>query len=41
MSFIPVEIKSELFSYERIIDNGNEYLLKRFAAIKDAVGITE
>ena len=41
MSFIPVEIKSELFSYERLIDNGNEYVLKRFAAIKDAVGITE
>ena len=41
MSFIPVEINSELFSYERLVDNGNEFLLNRFSAIKNAIGITK
>lgn len=41
MSFIPVEINSEYFSYERLVDNGNERCLKRFAAINGATGITD
>lgn len=41
MSFVPIEISSELFSYERLCDNGNEYCLRRFVAIKDARGITD
>lgn len=40
MSFIPVEIESQLFDYERLCDNGNEHLLKRFVAIHNADGIT-
>ena len=41
MSFVPVEINSEYFSYERLVDNGNEYCLRRFAAINEATGITD
>lgn len=40
MSFIPVEINSEYFSYERLVDNDNESCMKRFAAINGATGIT-
>lgn len=40
MNFIPVEIESQLFDYERLCDNGNEHLLKRFVAIHNADGIT-
>lgn len=40
MSFVPVEIESLLFDYERLCDNGNEYLLKRFVAVHNAEGIT-
>lgn len=40
MSFVPLEINSEYFSYERLVDNGNEYCLRRFAAINEATGIT-
>lgn len=41
MSFIPVEINSEYFSYERLVDNNNEFSLRRFAAIHNAEGITD
>ena len=41
MNFIPVEIESQLFDYERLCDNGNEHLLKRFVAIHNADGITD
>ena len=41
MSFVPIEISSEYFSYERLVDNGNEYLLRRFSAIHEATGITD
>ena len=41
MRFIPIEIDSKHFSYERLIDNGNEHLLKRFEAIKGADWITD
>ena len=41
MSFLPLEIASEYFSYERLVDNGNEFLLRRFSAINEANGITD
>ena len=41
MSFLPLEIDSEYFSYERLVDNGNEFLLRRFSAINEANGITD
>lgn len=41
MSFLPLEIASEYFSYERLVDNGNEFLLRRFSAINEADGITD
>lgn len=41
MSFIPVDINSKYFSYERLIDNENRYCLSRFKAIHDADGITD
>ena len=41
MNFIPIEINSEYFAYERLIDNGNEYCLRRFKAIHEADGLTE
>lgn len=41
MSFVPVEINSVLFSYERLCDNDNQYYLHSFTAINNADGITE
>ena len=41
MSFLPLEIDSEYFSYERLVDNGNEFLLRRFSRINEANGITD
>ena len=41
MSFVPVEINSDLFSYERLCDNDNQYYLRSFTAINNADGITD
>lgn len=39
--FIPVVIDSQLFDYERLVDNGNEFLVRRFKATHDADGLTK
>ena len=36
-----MEIDSRVFSYERLVDNGNYVLLKRFRAVHNAEGITK
>lgn len=40
-NFCPAEIDSELFDYERFIDNGNEFLARRFKATHEAEGLTK